>query len=110
MSNLWLLRTAQQMNPDLFLVALQNRATNARLYESAGVDFGMLPAELIVHEVLARLANPELMQFLPRVPHMGEEWSDAMVERLARPGGAGGPDLWRVRLDEAGAPGGRARA
>ena len=105
MTNLWLLRTAQQMNPDLFLVALQNRASNARLYESAGVDFGMLPAELIVHEVLARLANPELMQFLPRVPHMGEEWSDAMVERLVSAGGDGAPDLWRIVLDQREAPG-----
>ena len=36
MTNLWLLRTAKQINPDIFLVALQNRASNARLYEAAG--------------------------------------------------------------------------
>jgi voltage-gated potassium channel len=105
MTNLWLLRTAQQMNPDLFLVSLQNRASNARLYESAGVDFGMLPAELIVHEVLARLANPELMEFLPKVPHMGEEWSDAMIDRLVDVCGEGAPDLWRIELGGGDAPG-----
>jgi voltage-gated potassium channel len=105
MTNLWLLRTAQQMNPDLFLVALQNRASNASLYEAAGVDFGMLPAELIVHEVLARLANPELMHFLPRVPHMGQEWADAMVDRLVSACGEHAPDLWRLELDTEQAPG-----
>ena len=105
MTNLWLLRTAKQINPDIFLVALQNRASNARLYEAAGVDFGMLPAELIVHEVLARLANPELMQFLPRVPHMGGEWSAATVDRLVSACGEGAPDLWRLELTDREAPG-----
>ena len=105
MTNLWLLRTAKRLNPDIFLVALQNRASNASLYDAAGVDFGMLPAELIVHEILARLANPELMQFLPRVPHMGDEWSAAMVDKIVRACGEGAPDLWRVPLTETDAPG-----
>lgn len=100
MTNLWLLRTAKQMKPDIFLVALQNRASNARLYEAAGIDFGMLPAELIVHEVLARLANPELMQFLPRVPRMGGEWAATMIDRIVAASGEGAPDLWRVELSE----------
>jgi voltage-gated potassium channel len=104
MTNLWLLRTAARINPDLFLVALQNRASNAPLYAATGVDFGMMPAEVIVHEVLARLANPELMQFLPQVPHMGEEWAEAMVHRIADRCGKGAPDLWRVVLTESEAP------
>ena len=104
MTNLWLLRRAQQMSPELFLVALQNRASNAPLYEAAGVDFGMLPAELIVHEVLARLANPELMEFLPRVPHLGDDWSRTMVEKLVDACGEGAPDLWRLQFSEEESP------
>ena len=104
MTNLWLLRTAKQMNPDLYLVSLQNRASNARLYAAADVDFGMLPAELIVHEVLARLASPELMHFLPQVPHLGDAWAQRMVDRLVTRCGEDAPDLWRVVLDETNTP------
>lgn len=104
MTNLWLLRRARRADQDLFLIALQNRASNAALYEAAGIDFGMLPAELIVHEVLARLANPELMQFLPQVPRMGEEWAARVVRRLRDRCGEGTPDLWRVALTGSEAP------
>ena len=104
MTNLWLLRKAEQANPGLYRVALQNRASNAQLYAAADLDFGMMPAELIVHEVLARIANPELMHFLPEVPHRGEEWASDMVQRLVRRCGEGAPDLWEITLDEDDAP------
>jgi hypothetical protein len=41
-------------------VAMQNRASNSALYRAVGVDSGMMPSEVIVHEVLARLAHGPL--------------------------------------------------
>ncbi len=75
MTNLWLVERARRANPNACVVTLQNRAANTLLFEAVGVDFGMLPAELIAHEVLARLANPVLMRFLPQVPRQGDEWA-----------------------------------
>jgi hypothetical protein len=95
---------ARRANPDAFVVALQNRRANATLFEAVGVDFGMVPAEVIAHEVLARIASPVLMRFLPRVPRQGEEWSARMVDRLVEKCGTGAPDLWRLQLDSATAP------
>jgi hypothetical protein len=88
---------------------LQNRRANRPLFDAIGVDFGMVPAEVIAHEVLARLANPVLMRFLPQVPHQGDAWSAAMVDRLVDTCGDGTPDLWRISLtgDEAPALEGR---
>lgn len=103
MTNLWLLERARRLDDRLFLAVLQNHAGNAPLFEAADVDFGMMPADLIVHEVLARLANPELMHFLPEVPHMGEAWAEEMIERLGRCG-PGAPDLWSLPLTESEAP------
>ena len=103
MTNLWLLERARRVDDRLFLVVLQNRAGNAPLFKAAEVDFGMLPAELIVHEVLARLANPELMRFLPQVPHMGDAWAEEMTDRLTRCG-TGAPDLWSLPLTAGEAP------
>ncbi|MDX6326610.1 MAG: voltage-gated potassium channel [Nocardioidaceae bacterium] len=109
MTNLWMLETARRSNPDLYLVAMQNRSANSALYRAVQVDFGMMPSEVIVHEVLARLANPALMQFLPRVPRLGEAWAEQMVATLVRRCGREAPDLWRVTLDSDEAPALQAR-
>lgn len=103
-TNLWLVEAARRANPDAFIVAMQNRRANAALFKAIGVDFGLVPAEVIAHEVLARLANPVLMRFLPQVPHEGDEWAAHMVDRLVKKCGRGAPDLWRVRLDPEEAP------
>jgi hypothetical protein len=103
-TNLWLVEAARRANPDAFVVALQNRRANAPLFTAVGVDFGLVPAELIAHEVLARLANPVLMRFLPQVPHQGDEWAVRLVDRLAEKCGQGTPDLWRVSLSPDEAP------
>ncbi|HYO41028.1 MAG TPA: NAD-binding protein [Nocardioidaceae bacterium] len=103
-TNLWLVEAARRANPDAFVVALQNRRANAPLFAAVGVDFGMVPAEVIAHEVLARLANPVLMRFLPQVPRQADGWAERLVERLVATCGDGTPDLWRIRLDAAEAP------
>jgi voltage-gated potassium channel len=103
-TNLWLVEAARRANPDVFVMALQNHRANAPLFTAVGVDFGMVPAEVIAHEVLARLANPVLMRFLPQVPHQGDEWAAQLVDRLVKKCGHGTPDLWRVRLSQDEAP------
>jgi Trk K+ transport system NAD-binding subunit len=97
-TNLWLVEAARRANPNAFLVALQNHRANAPLFASIGVDFGLVPAEVIAHEVMARLANPALMRFLPRVPHEGDDWASRLVDRLVATCGTGTPELWRVEL------------
>jgi Trk K+ transport system NAD-binding subunit len=103
-TNLWLVEAAKRANPDAFVVALQNRRANAPLFTAIGVDFGMVPADVIAHEVLARLANPALMKFLPAIPRQGDDWAVELTDRLVETCGSGAPDLWRVRLDDAEAP------
>jgi Trk K+ transport system NAD-binding subunit len=105
MTNLWLVEEARRANPDAFLVALQNRATNGSLFRALEVDFSMVPAEVIAHEVMARLATPLLMRFLPGVPRQGEQWAAETVDRLVERCGRRTPLLWHVTLDEASAPG-----
>lgn len=103
-TNLWLTEAARKANSDICLVAVQNRAANTPLFDNIDLDFGMLPAEVIAHEVLARLANPMLMRFLPQVPAQGGEWAEQMIDRLVERCGKRTPDLWRVRFTEEEAP------
>jgi voltage-gated potassium channel len=103
-TNLWLVERARMAEPDVFVATLQNHAANAPLFDALAVDFGVELGELMTHEVLARLANPVLMRFLPRVPHQGEAWAAEMVDRLVERCGTGTPDLWQVRLTPEDAP------
>lgn len=103
-TNLWLLDAAGRLNRELFTVALEQRASNVPLFDALDVDFGMTPAQVASREVMARLANPALMAFLPHVPRMGEDWCTAMVDRLVEHCGTGTPDLWLVDLDDESAP------
>jgi hypothetical protein len=64
----------------------------------------MVPAEVIAHEVLARLANPSLMRFLPAIPHHGDDLAAELVDRLLETSGNGAPDVWLIGLDEEQAP------
>jgi Trk K+ transport system NAD-binding subunit len=104
MTNLWLVESARRLNPDAFLVARQNTSDNQALYDAVGIDFGMVRADVVAHEVMARLANPDLMRLLPRVPRLGEEWAASMVEALVERGGTRTPHLWSVDLTAEGAP------
>ena len=103
-TNLWLIEQAHRANADAFLVAMRNREANSPLFRAAGVDFGMVPAEVMEHEVLARLASPMLLGFLSQVPHQTDAWAADMVERLVDRCGTQKPDLWRVHLTEEEAP------
>lgn len=104
MTNLWLIEVARAANPDLVLVARHNEPGNAALFEALGLDYAMVRAEVVAHEVLARLANPSLMRFLPRVPHLGDEWATQVVDRLVERCGPWTPDIWRVELSAGDAP------
>lgn len=97
-TNLWLVEAARRANSEAFVVALQNHRANAPLFESVGVNFGLVPAEVIAHEVLARLANPELMQFLAQVPRQSHQWSTELVDHLVGTCGRGSPELWQIRV------------
>lgn len=103
-TNLWLVEAARRANPDAFVVALQHRRSNAPLFEAVGIDFGLVPAEVIAHEVLARLAHPALMKFLPRVPREGDAWAARLVDTMVARCGEGTPELWQIHLGASEAP------
>ena len=103
-TNLWLLEHARRANPNVYLVGMYNGVANGPLYTAEGVDFGMAPAEVISHEVLARITSPVLMRFLPQVPYQGEEWAARTVQRLVERCGIGTPHLWGISLTPEDAP------
>lgn len=103
-TNLWLLDAAGELNPNLFTVALEQRASNVPLFEALDLDFGMTPAEVASREVMARLTNPGLMAFLPTVPRHSDQWAADLVDRIVERCGPRTPELWLIDLDEESTP------
>lgn len=102
--NLSLVEEVTELGRDLFVVARQNAAANDTLYRALDVDYVLVRAELMSHEVLARIANPLLLDFLVRVPGQPAGWAEAVVDRLVQRCGTRLPRLRSVRLDAREAP------
>lgn len=103
-ANLSMIAAARAANPSLFLVARQNEPSNRALFRAVGVDFALVPSQVVVQEILARLASPLLYRFLASLPLHDDAWSEALARRLVGTCGDDRPQVWSVRLDRAEAP------
>lgn len=103
-TNLSMLANARRMNPDLYLVARQNRPSSAALFEAMHVDALLVPTEVVAHEVYAQISTPLLWRFIRGITERDDAWAAALVERLATCCGTDLPALWKVKLDRVQAP------
>ena len=103
-NNLSIAVTANELNPDLFVVLRRNRESNRILFEAFHADLEMVPAEILAHECLAVLTTPLLSRFLQMVKLQDDAWADALVERLKQCAGTLVPATWTVELDARAAP------
>jgi voltage-gated potassium channel len=103
-TNLSLVAAARRVNPQLYVAARQNVATNAPLFEAMDVDSLLVPAEVVAHEVYAQLSTPLLWRFLQDLPGQGDEWAAEMLRRLRTHCGRRLDALWKVQLTSTEAP------
>jgi voltage-gated potassium channel len=103
-SNLSMIAAARRINPELFVVARQNRAATAPLFTAMEVDALLVPTELVAHEVYAQVSTPLLWRFLQEVPARGDAWAARLLDRVGGRCGTRLGALWKVRLDAREAP------
>jgi Trk K+ transport system NAD-binding subunit len=103
-TNLSMLANARRLNPNLYLVARQNRPTSAALFEAMSVDALLVPTEVVAHEVYAQISTPLLWRFIRGITEQSDAWAAALVARLIGCCGEDLPALWKVKLDGAQAP------
>jgi Trk K+ transport system NAD-binding subunit len=103
-ANLSLVAEARRVNPVLFVAARQNLPTSAGLFAAMEVDALLVPSEVIARDVYAQLSTPLLWRFLRELPGRDDAWAAGVVARLTEHCGTQLEPLWKVRLDEAGAP------
>ncbi|HEX6886794.1 MAG TPA: NAD-binding protein [Candidatus Nanopelagicales bacterium] len=91
-------------NEAAFVVARQESAANAALFAALAPDLLLVPSEVVAREVLERLANPALWDFLLAARGQGDAWAADLLRRLVAACGEGSPTVWQVRLDAESAP------
>ncbi|MFI5893941.1 potassium channel family protein [Actinoplanes sp. NPDC051513] len=103
-TNLSLVAAARRRNPGLFVAARQNKPASAPLFEAAGVDWVVVPAEVAAREIYALLSTPLLWRFLQEMPDRGDAWAERMLDRLEAHCGSRLGSIWKATLTDAEAP------
>lgn len=113
-NNLSIIMTALAINPDIFVIARQNKHNNRILYHSstqrnASPDAAitrivMHPREIIARKVRAFFLTPLLDNFLHMAKQQDEEWANITISRLSAVVGDSRPHTWSVTIDPASSP------
>ena len=103
-TNLSIVAAARRQNPDLYVVARQNRQANAPLYHAIAPEFIAVPSEVVAHECLARITTPLFMRFLEHAQSRGDAFAVPLIAKLEERLGRRVPVVWAVHLNRRGAP------
>lgn len=103
-NNLSIIMTAHELNPNLFMVARQNKRDNDDIFAAARVDLVMQRSDIIARTILALLTTPLLTDFLRRMQKYGNVWANELVSRLIAVTGEVVPEVWTVEINAQQAP------
>ncbi len=97
-NNLSIVMTARQINPELFIVARQNRHANGELFARFAADITMQPAGIVAHEYLSLLTTPLLARFMAHTRTRDDAWADELISRIAAVVNDTVPEVWDVDI------------
>jgi voltage-gated potassium channel len=103
-NNLSIVMTAQQLNPNLFVVIRQNRRTNRGLFQSIHSDLVMEPSEIVAREVRVLLTMPLLPLFLSEAYKQEKDWANRVATHIIAIIGDTLPEVWSVEITAKSSP------
>ena len=103
-NNLSIVMTAAELNPDMFMVARQNKRDNHEIFQAALLDLVMQRSEIIARDIFAMMTTPLLGDFLRLILTQSNEWANEQVSRLTAVVGEYVPDIWYFSVDETHTP------
>lgn len=80
-NNLSVVMTAKELNPDLFVIARQNRRQNDALYKEVGADMVMRASAIIADRIRVLLTTPMLYQFMSLSTYEDDAWACDLMSR-----------------------------
>lgn len=99
-NNLSILMTAGMLNPDLFMVARQNRHTNAELFKTFDPDVVVENSRILADRIRLLLATPLLLEFLAAVRHSGERRAREYTAGLGGLLGEAVPEVCEISIGD----------
>lgn len=97
-NNLSIVMTARQLNPELFMVARQNRHANGELFARFAAEITMQPAGIVAREYLSLLTTPLLARFLAHTRTHDDAWADELISRIAAVVNDSVPEVWDTEI------------
>ena len=91
--------TARELNPDLYLVARQDRRADNDIFRAADLDLIMEPSRIIVWRILPLLTTPLLSRFLRLLRAGSEEDAYALRQRIETLCDGVTPETWSFEID-----------
>lgn len=103
-NNLSIIMTARELNPNLYVIARQNRRSNDALFDAAKLDLVMQSNRIIVWRILSFLTDPLLGRFLRLARHHNEEWAKSLADRIRASCGEITPQTCSITINAEQAP------
>lgn len=98
-NNLSIVMTAQEANPELFVIIRKNKRHNDPLFQHFNADITMQPSDVIAHTCLSYMVTPMLAEFLAMARHKSNAWANAVIAQLVSKLGEQVPDTWDITID-----------
>jgi len=97
-NNLSVLMTARDINPDLFMVARQNRGSNQAIFDAAHIDLTMQPGAIVAMRALSLILAPLLGDFLRLARDQDDAWANLLVSRVVGVMDEVAPEIWDIEI------------
>ncbi len=97
-NNLSIIMTARELNPELFVVARQNRRENQALFDAVHADMVMYPSSIVAEKIRVLLVTPMLAKFIGLALFKDDSWACELASRIAALVGTHSPAVWEFDL------------
>ncbi len=97
--NLSIVMTAKQLNPDLFVIARQERRQNEELFDASGADLVARRSLIVARRILSIVTTPLLQAFLQHLIRSDDEFAEHTATRLKAVLNDRAPNIWVLALE-----------
>lgn len=97
-NNLSIVMTARDLNPELFMVARQNREDNNDIFEAARLDLVMHRSDLLARSIFSQITTPMLNDFLYQTRFKDNDWANHLISRISAVTDETVPLSWVVKV------------